>query len=76
MGFEEFCAAATSVYQLEAREDWDEIASKAFEHFEQEGNRAISIDELAQVCTRRIYVFSYTRLATDDRSPETFSYRR
>ncbi|KAK4749739.1 hypothetical protein SAY87_027188 [Trapa incisa] len=48
MGFEEFCAAATSVYQLEAREDWDEIANRAFQHFEQEGNRVISIDELAQ----------------------------
>ncbi|XP_031381975.1 CDPK-related kinase 4 [Punica granatum] len=48
MGFEEFCAAAISVYQLEALDNWDEIATKAFEHFEHEGNRVISVDELAQ----------------------------
>lgn len=52
MDFEEFCAAAISTYQLEAREEWQHIASTAFEHFEQEGNRAISVEELARV---RIY---------------------
>nr|QCF40563.1 CDPK-related kinase [Betula platyphylla] len=48
MDFEEFCAAAISTYQLEALEGWENIASKAFEFFEQEGNRAISVMELAQ----------------------------
>lgn len=46
MDFEEFCAAAISTYQLEALEEWENIASIAFEHFENEGNRAISVDEL------------------------------
>ncbi|XP_059452532.1 CDPK-related kinase 6 isoform X1 [Corylus avellana] len=48
MDFEEFCAAAISTYQLEAVEGWEDIASAAFEYFEQEGNRAISVTELAQ----------------------------
>lgn len=49
MDFEEFCAAAISTYQLEALEGWEQIASTAFEHFEQEGNRLISVEELARV---------------------------
>lgn len=49
MDFEEFCAAATSTYQLEALDKWEQIASTAFEHFEQEGNRVISVEELARV---------------------------
>ncbi|GFY81553.1 calcium-dependent protein kinase (CDPK) family protein [Actinidia rufa] len=48
MDFEEFCAAAISTYQLEALEGWEQIASTAFEHFEREGNRIISVEELAQ----------------------------
>ena len=51
MDFEEFCAAAISVYQLEVHEDWRKISTTAFEHFEREGNRAISVEELAQVST-------------------------
>ncbi|XP_020524255.1 CDPK-related kinase 3 isoform X2 [Amborella trichopoda] len=47
MNFEEFCAAAISTYQLEALEGWEQIASKAFECFEVEGNRVISVEELA-----------------------------
>ncbi|KAL2921707.1 CDPK-related kinase 4 [Bienertia sinuspersici] len=46
--FEEFCVAAISVYQLEALEDWDNIANTAFQYFEQEGNRKISVEELAR----------------------------
>ncbi|KAK6118518.1 hypothetical protein DH2020_047785 [Rehmannia glutinosa] len=48
MDFEEFCAAAISPYQLEALENWEDIASAAFQNFEQEGNRATSVEELAQ----------------------------
>lgn len=55
MDFEEFCAAAVSTYQMEAHENWEQIASVAFDNFEQEGNRVISIEELARVCS------SYTR---------------
>ncbi|CAN1251060.1 CDPK-related kinase 4 [Linum perenne] len=48
MGFEEFCAATISTYQLEALEGWEKkIARTAFEHFEEEGNRVISVQELA-----------------------------
>lgn len=46
MDFEEFCAAAISTYQLEALEGWEDIASTAFDYFEKEGNRPISVDEL------------------------------
>lgn len=49
MDFNEFCAAATSPYQLEALEQWEQIASTAFTYFEQEGNQVISIEELARV---------------------------
>ncbi|KAK6158952.1 hypothetical protein DH2020_006266 [Rehmannia glutinosa] len=48
MDFEEFSAAAVSTYQLEALENWEQIASTAFEHFEQGGNRVISVEELAR----------------------------
>ena len=55
MDFEEFCAAAISPYQLEALERWEEIAGTAFQHFEQEGNRVISVEELAQVFSTCAY---------------------
>lgn len=48
MDFEEFCAAAISTHQLEALGYWEQIASTAFEHFEQEGNRVISVEEIAR----------------------------
>ncbi|KAG8663696.1 hypothetical protein MANES_01G241800v8 [Manihot esculenta] len=51
MYFDEFCAATISTYQLEALEGWEQMASTAFEHFEREGNRVISLEELARVCT-------------------------
>ncbi|XP_021775023.1 CDPK-related kinase 6-like isoform X1 [Chenopodium quinoa] len=46
--FEEFCAAVISVYQLEALQDWDRIATVAFQYFEQEGNRRISVEHFAR----------------------------
>ncbi|KAK1321441.1 CDPK-related kinase 3 [Acorus calamus] len=48
MDFDEFCAATISPYQLEALEGWEQIANTAFQYFEEEGNRVISIEELAQ----------------------------
>ncbi|KAI7739721.1 hypothetical protein M8C21_025496 [Ambrosia artemisiifolia] len=48
MTFEEFCAATISPHQLEALEGWEMIATTAFEYFELEGNRVISVDALAQ----------------------------
>ncbi|XP_076898595.1 CDPK-related kinase 3-like [Bidens hawaiensis] len=48
MTFEEFSAAAISPHQLEALEGWENIANKAFQYFELEGNRVISVDALAQ----------------------------
>ncbi|XP_015067044.1 CDPK-related kinase 5 [Solanum pennellii] len=47
MDFEEFCAAALSVHQLEAFDRWEQHARCAYEIFEKEGNRAIMIEELA-----------------------------
>lgn len=49
MDFEEFCAAATSVHQLEALDRWEQHARCAYELFEKDGNRAIMIEELASV---------------------------
>lgn len=59
MDFEEFCAAAISTHQLEALEGWEEIASTGFEHFERDGNRVISIEELARVCSIICFFFSF-----------------
>lgn len=50
MDFEEFCAAALSVHQLEAVDRWEQHARCAYELFEKDGNRAIVIEELASVC--------------------------
>ncbi|XP_014491303.1 CDPK-related kinase 7 isoform X1 [Vigna radiata var. radiata] len=47
LDFEEFCAAAISVHQLEGMESWEQHARRAYELFEKEGNRAIMIEELA-----------------------------
>ncbi|XP_024968986.1 CDPK-related kinase 4-like [Cynara cardunculus var. scolymus] len=48
MTFEEFSAAAISPHQLEALQGWEAIANTAFQYFELEGNRTISIEALAQ----------------------------
>ncbi|KAI8019232.1 CDPK-related protein kinase [Camellia lanceoleosa] len=47
MDFEEFCAAALSVHQLEALDRWEQHARCAYELFEKDGNRTIVIEELA-----------------------------
>ncbi|GAB4848950.1 hypothetical protein Ancab_003764 [Ancistrocladus abbreviatus] len=47
MDFEEFCAAALSVHQLEALDRWEQHARCAYELFEKDGNRPIMIEELA-----------------------------
>ncbi|KAB1207121.1 CDPK-related protein kinase [Morella rubra] len=47
MDFEEFCAAALSVHQLEALDRWEQHARCAYELFEKDGNRPIVIEELA-----------------------------
>ncbi|OEL21498.1 CDPK-related kinase 3 [Dichanthelium oligosanthes] len=61
MDFEEFRAATISPYQLEAVARWEEIASTAFEYFEQEGNRAITIEELAQEMNLSSAAYSIVR---------------
>ncbi|RDX65101.1 CDPK-related kinase 7, partial [Mucuna pruriens] len=47
LDFEEFCAAAISIHQLEGMESWEQHATRAYELFEKEGNRPIMIEELA-----------------------------
>ncbi|XWS62874.1 hypothetical protein CRYUN_Cryun06bG0048000 [Craigia yunnanensis] len=47
MDFEEFCAAALSVHQLEALDRWEQHARCAYEFFDKDGNRAIVVEELA-----------------------------
>ncbi|CAB4320730.1 unnamed protein product [Prunus armeniaca] len=49
MDFEEFCAAALSVHQLEALDHCEQHARCVCEIFERDGNRAIVIEELASV---------------------------
>ncbi|XP_062166332.1 CDPK-related kinase 7 [Alnus glutinosa] len=47
LDFEEFCAAAISVHQLEGMESWEQHARLSYELFEKDGNRPIMIEELA-----------------------------
>ncbi|CAI9765707.1 unnamed protein product [Fraxinus pennsylvanica] len=47
LDFEEFCASAISVHQLEGTESWEQLARHAYEFFEKDGNRPIMIEELA-----------------------------
>ncbi|EYU20808.1 hypothetical protein ABFS82_11G014300 [Erythranthe guttata] len=47
LDFEEYCAAAISVHQLEGSEGWEQHARNAYELFEKNGNRPIMIEELA-----------------------------
>ncbi|CAL0299293.1 unnamed protein product [Lupinus luteus] len=47
LDFDEFCAAAISVHQLEGLESWEQHARRAYELFEKDGNRPIMIEELA-----------------------------
>lgn len=49
MDFEEFCAAALNIHQLETLDQWKQLARSAYELFEKDGNRAIVIEELASV---------------------------
>lgn len=57
MDFEEFCAAALSVHQLEALDRWEQHARCAYELFEKDGNRAIVIEELASVSCLFFVIF-------------------
>ncbi|KAK8963885.1 CDPK-related kinase 4 [Platanthera guangdongensis] len=57
MDFEEFCAAAISLYQLEALEGWEQMAVTTFEYFEQKVNEVITIEELAQFLSKAIMFF-------------------
>ncbi|EFJ14849.1 CPK-related protein kinase 3 [Selaginella moellendorffii] len=48
MDFYEFCAATISVYQLEALDRWERHARSAYEIFNREGNRSLTVEELAK----------------------------
>lgn len=48
MDFEEFCAAACSVPQLEGLENWERQARTAYQIFEREANRVVVIEDLAR----------------------------
>lgn len=49
MDFEEFCAAALRVHQLEGLDRWGQQTCDAYEIFEKDGNRSIVVEELASV---------------------------
>ncbi|MQM01695.1 hypothetical protein Taro_034453 [Colocasia esculenta] len=55
MDFDEFCAAALSVHQLEGLDRWEQHARCAYELFEKEGNRAIVIEELASGLNEELF---------------------
>lgn len=57
--FEEFGAAAISIHQLEAMDNWEQLARRAYELFEKDGNRPIMIEELASVCPLLPLVCAY-----------------
>ncbi|KAG6538704.1 hypothetical protein ZIOFF_003832 [Zingiber officinale] len=61
MDFEEFCATAISPHHLEALDGWEQMTSTTFEHFEREGNRAITVKELAQFTNLK-----YSRVEIDE----------
>ncbi|KAG6507916.1 hypothetical protein ZIOFF_033269 [Zingiber officinale] len=61
MEFEEFCATAISPHHLEALDGWEQMTSTTFEHFEREGNRAITVKELAQFTNLK-----YSRVEIDE----------
>lgn len=56
MDFSEFCAAAISVHQLEGTDRWEQHARAAFDIFEKEGNRSISVEELARVRISLLFI--------------------
>ncbi|XP_061997841.1 CDPK-related kinase 4-like [Rosa rugosa] len=78
LDFEEFCVAAISTYQLEALEGWEKIASTAFECFEREGNRVISVEELAQEMNLGPTSYSLLRdwIRTSDRKLSFLGYTK
>ncbi|XP_042433737.1 CDPK-related kinase 3-like isoform X2 [Zingiber officinale] len=78
MDFEEFCAAAISPYHLEALNGWEQIASTAFEFFELEGNRVISIKELARELNLPPAAYSMLRdwIRPEDSKLNIFGYTR
>ncbi|MFS7948188.1 putative protein kinase CAMK-CDPK family [Helianthus anomalus] len=47
LDFNDFCAAAINVHQLEALDHWEQLTQSAYEIFENDGNKAIIIEELA-----------------------------
>lgn len=49
LDFEEFVAAAINVYQLEGLDCWELRSHRAFEFFDKDGNKPITIQELASV---------------------------
>ncbi|EFJ23174.1 CDPK-related protein kinase 3 [Selaginella moellendorffii] len=48
MDFQEFCAAAISVHQLEASSGWETLSRTAYDTFDREGNRLVIIEEVAR----------------------------
>lgn len=48
MDFEEFCAAALSVPQLEGLENWERQARTTYQIFDKEANRVVVIEDLAR----------------------------
>lgn len=59
MYFDEFCAAAICVQQLEVLDNWEERTRSAYQIFEKHGNRAIVIEELASVSLIIIIIIFY-----------------
>ncbi|XP_042471326.1 CDPK-related kinase 3-like [Zingiber officinale] len=78
MDFDEFCAAAISPYQLEALEQWEQISNTAFQHFEQEGNQIVSVEELAQelILTHTNHSFLQDWIRQEDGKLSLYGYTK
>lgn len=59
MDFTEFSAAAISVHQLEGTDRWERHARAAYDIFDKEGNRVISVEELAHVSLLTVWSSIY-----------------
>lgn len=73
LDFNEFAAAAVSVYQMEGLETWEHHARTAFDIFDQDNNRPIMIEELASVWSILWYSIKGRVTVRDIQSLETFT---
>lgn len=70
MSFDEFITAAISVHQLEESENWERRARRAYEQFDKNDNRPITIDELTSELGLRVSISIHSVLLDWIRYPD------